>query len=99
MGAAVGAVSFRRADYLPLIEPHYGEDQAQEQRARDQDEVDQRNGKRNHRQRAARGESNTRAPNPLAWSEMLYHQLGLGGAGTESFERHLQRSRTHPFPP
>jgi hypothetical protein len=55
MGAAVGAGSFRRPDDLPLIEPHYGEDQAQEQRARDQDEVDQRNGKRNYRQCAAGG--------------------------------------------
>ena len=90
MGATVGAVSFRRADYLPLIEPHYGEDQAQEQRARDQDEVDQRNGKRDHRQCAAGGESNPRTANSLAGSQILYHQLGLGGAGAESFERHLQ---------
>ena len=90
MGAAVGAVSFRRADYLPLIEPHYGEDQAQEQRARDQDEVDQRNGKRDHRQCAAGGERNPRTANSLAGREILYLQLGPGGAGAEPFERHLQ---------
>jgi len=99
MGAAVGAGSFRRADYLPLIEPHCGEDQAQEQRARNQDEVDQRNGKCNYRQCAAGGESNPRSANSLAGSEILYHQLGLGGARAESLERHFQRSRTHPFPP
>ena len=90
MGAAVGAVSFRRADYLPLIEPHYGEDQAQEQRTRDQDEVHQRNGKRDHRQCAAGGESNPRTANSLAGSQILYHQLGLGRGCAESLERHFQ---------
>jgi hypothetical protein len=96
MGAAVGAGAFRRANDLPLIEPYYGEDQAQEQRARNQDEVDQRNGKRNYRQGAAGGESNPRSPNSLAGSEILHHQLGLGGAGAESFERHLERLGSHP---
>ncbi len=95
MGAAVGAGSFRRADYLPLIEPHDGEDQAQEQRARDQYEVDQRNGYRDQRQGAARGQSKSRTAKSLAGSEILYHQLGLGGAGTESLKRRHKRACGH----
>jgi len=50
MRPAIGAGSFRRADHLALIEAYGGEDEAQQQRPRHQDEVDQRYGKRNQRQ-------------------------------------------------
>jgi hypothetical protein len=97
--SAEGAGALRRAEHLPLGQSHRAENAAEQQRSRNEHEVNQRDrqgDRRGHEAQAHRGRA---AGDPPSRRQSLCYHRRRGGWDTEAFERGGERTGGHGSTP
>ena len=95
--AAIGTGALGRADDLPLIQPDCPDNEAEEQRPRNEDEMHQWNRQSNESQNGSRGKGERRALDAIPEAEAFNHHLRLSWGGAKALQRYFERSRIHQF--
>lgn len=94
-GTAEGAGSLGRPNHVSLGETGSGEDEAQQQRPRHQDEMDDGNGKRHGGRGEPQRQRDRRAADPLTGAEMVDHDGRVGRGNSEAPEPGMHRFGRH----